>query len=540
MKTYNGFNIAVYEQYFKDRKGDSVILSIDNHFVNNFCKKNKIKEQDLYKEISIFYTKKMFKIEKTTNSMPNYLGIIAIQIYAAHTMRKGKQFTATAYNPRLRKLLNINEQKLQNIHEGIQDNLWKSFEVWCIHNGYMVNIPKPKDGKGRWTQYPLSQALLNQDDLDKLPLLFQKAGLKPFESLSFEDFKIIISNSDENNDLSRNYYRLKDRLEQNNELESLQKQIFTFYLDWDGRLPQVQSSSQNRQTPNKSVSNSHFLVLDCDFENIEEHRLIIYDQNEDIKNSFKISDENVFEKIEEAGYRLPHKGNETILFIKSDEYDEWVENRYLEIDKPCLLFFKRSKNLIRDYIHFLDENFKEIHSTQYYLLYEIIVKAETEIKNFHKFLFSKKNKPYAVKNGLKLSYKSWMFGAGPDFVFQVNCRVWLNGKEKDVSEGCLSCRGLDAGDYVLKVQSYTPFKFKIVKPLYKTTQGNSGWKLLYKDGIWEPSNHEYQISGLNCFTPVTNNESVHRQWVNAVLGSRKEKSKTLVVNALKRLKNVNR
>lgn len=534
MDNYKIFNDTIHDYFFnKFDKGEYVIFSVDETIIDSLCINNNIDRQKLFLSIKqLFRDDWSFVFTLNKEGLPNFFGFIGVQVYAAYLMHRGDQYSASAYNPRLCKLLQIKQSELQNLYFNFQDKIWQEFKMWGKVNGYFIHLPFKKKGKGRYIQYPISQALLNQEDLGQIPLLFNKVGLKPFEQLSFKDFKAIISTVDKCRFLTNHYYKLKDRLIATDEVEILKKQIFNYYLQWDGVVPSLQKSCGNVRKITAQFS-SDILVLKSEDFSSGEFNLRIYDEDEEVKCDFKSSDKDLFEKLHE-NYPLPHKNKNLILFIKNDDYDEWDESRFLTFDNPCLLFLKKNKDYIQDYIYMLDENFIT-YPTEFYLIYKITVKENSKIKQFYKFLFPASKQPYSVENGLKISRNSWMYGAGPDFIFKETVRAWLNGKKIFIEDMKFSCRDYPPDKYTLKLAEHTPFTFIIKNSQNILLRESSGWKVDRKKTIWEPCEKDYQISGLKLSFPNQQSYSEHRKWIDTILGRKGGgNSKTLVINALNR------
>jgi len=537
MENYKIFNKAIHDHFFGDaQKGDYILFPIDEVLINSLCKKNGIDRKALFDEIrQLFKNDWSFCFSENKINIPNFFGFIGIQINAAHLMHSDNQYSASAYNPRLCEQLQIEISRLQILYSRFQDKLWQGLRQWCEMEGYYIHLPRKKRGKGCYIQYPISQALLNVEDLKKIPLLFEKSGLKPFEQISFEDFNTIVSNSDNGGFLTRHYYKLKEQFSGKNESEILGKQIYSFYLKWDGRLPSV------KMVGNKSVEitdkiSAGTLILRKNTVSSSKFDLFIFDENENIKYKTNGSDKLLFKKIN-AQYRLPHKQKNLITFMKTDNYDDdWEESRFLEFNTPCLLLFKNNMDFLQDYLHLLDKDLKKT-SSESYSLFELNIKGNKGIKQFYKFLFSESKRPFSVRNGLKITRKSWMFGAGPDLVFEKPVRAWLNGKEISIENLRYSCRDHLPDKYTLKISDHAPFTFFIVEPHRNSPTSYPGWKVTKKEAAWEPYKKNHQISGLNFYFLKEKNISEHREWIDAILGRKKKKqiSRSLVVNALQRV-----
>ena len=533
------FSTAIHDQFFsKNKTGGHIIMSVDNYIFDTLCTNYEIDSVLLFREIA-----KAFKydwnlaLKKNKAGIPNFLGLIGIQIYAAHLRHKDDRYSSFAYYPRLCELLQIEKTQLSNLFSKFQEKIWRKFEKWAEQKGYFINLPPQKTGKGCYIQYPLSQSLLNQEDLCMLPLLFDKAGLKPFESLSFKDFKAIISKADHGNLLTSHYYRLKKQLKFENKIDILKRQIFSFYLAWEGNIPSqnIKNSILNR-IENKISSDT--LVLRSENLSSGIFKILAYDAKETVKYEMKSSDSNLFDKINQK-YRLAHKNEGIILFIKNEDYqNEWDESRFLERNHSCLILCEKSGNYIQDYLHLLDKKYSK-HSGKFYNLYQVNIKDNQDILPCHEFLFSILKRPFIAQNGLKLSRKSWMFGAGPDFVFDKPVRAWLNGEEIQLKGLRFSCKNLTVGKYVLTIRDHSPFSFFIEEHSDLSSKDSFGWQVNLKTHAWAPDENEVQISGLKLKFPVEPLLSEHRQWINALLGNNSKilNTETIVTKAIKRADN---
>jgi len=223
MDNYKIFNKAIHDHFFsKIHKGEYVIFSVDETIIDLLCINNDIDRQQLFLAITqLFRNDWSFIFTLNKAGAPNFFGFIGIQVYAAYLMHTDDQYSASAYNPRLCQLLQIEQPELQTFYSKFQDKIWQELKKWGEEKGYPIHLPQKKKGKGRYVQYPLSQALLNKEDLGKIPLLFDKAGLKSFEQLSFKDFTAIISKVDNGRFLTDHYYKIKEQLLAKDEFQIL-------------------------------------------------------------------------------------------------------------------------------------------------------------------------------------------------------------------------------------------------------------------------------------------------------------------------------
>ena len=528
INNFQFFNRAIYELFFDQvPKGSHVILSIDTHVFNELCRK--IDKKLFLLEVGRLFSQSWeFALRKGHDEVPNFLGLIGIQVYAACLMHQGNGYSASAYNPRLCELLQIDLARLQYLYAEFQENIWLDFKNWAEQKGFFVSLPSAKNGKGRYIQYPLSQSLLNQEDLRSLPLLFEKAGLKPFEPLSFDDFKSIISGVDNNGRfLTNHYYNLKEQLILENRVESLNKQIFAFYLSWSGELPLPKVlNTVERRAANKIPTGT--LIFNSENLTSGRFKLSIYDESENQISEVDSSDPKLFEKVS-RDYKLSHSDKRVIIFIKNSDYDdEWDESRFIEFDQDCLILLGKDKNYIQDFIHLLDKEHSK-YSGRFYNVYKVNISASENFLPCYEFLFPVSQKPFIVKNGLKLSRKIWMHGAGPDFFFPEPIRAWLDGGEINLNDSLFSCRDLDVGEHVLNIKDHAPFRFYIETYQDFLIEDHSGWQIDLKENAWRPIPEGYHISGMKHFFSADKNSSSHRMWIDALLGREEEQPSTKLV-----------
>ena len=169
---YNKFNKYIHSYYFNSGNsgniGSSLIMSIDDIAVKDFCSKSNISEDDLKNEIqNIFRVSWNYALQEYEN-IPNMFGFVAIQIYIAHLMDKDGKYTAGEYNPRLSDYIGSTPNKLQFLYRNHQDAIWSELNKWITNNNFISTIPKARTGKGRYISYPLSQVLLNRKDLKNI------------------------------------------------------------------------------------------------------------------------------------------------------------------------------------------------------------------------------------------------------------------------------------------------------------------------------------------------------------------------------------
>ena len=162
---------------------------------------------------------------------PRYFGLIALQCYAASLMENDGRTSIKDYKTRFNEISG-NTNELQNVFkeeiEGIsvQEKIWIRSRCFFSTIGIEINIPEIKSFKGKYIQYPLSQVILNQEDLKEYVSLFIEIE-KLFEGLSFDVFQNYYKNNISKFQFNRKNNLKADRLQNENNIKL--KQIFDFY-----------------------------------------------------------------------------------------------------------------------------------------------------------------------------------------------------------------------------------------------------------------------------------------------------------------------
>ncbi len=503
-------------------------MVVDAFIMNEFYIRFQTSQKELQEEIrQKFRLNWRFSLSKK-KGRPKLLGFVAIQIYEAFLMQDEDKFSAREYNPRLEKYLNVSQNQLQNLYAYYQDNLWHNLETWANDNEFNLCIPETRQGAGRYTQYPLSQALLNQEDLKKVPFLFQNAGLKPDEYLAFEDFIALIKCSDRNIHLPNHYYRVKEKLFEQNREQLLFLQLFGFFNnEWNGSYPdEIKKDRQKNQYIDKSRT---YLTISNNLETLK-----ILNQDYECLQECTIEIQNLF-KIISKYYNPFHP--EILIFIKDKSYDEWIDCRYLEPQNEYIIICMTSSRTVT-FIHHLDNNHTKLPNP-YFSIFKVNLSNKISKHFYWKPFFSKKLKNYAFENGLKLSRKTWMFGAAPTIRFFEKTDAWINGKKLHFNndELNISCRDFEEGIYRLKVRDLPPEKFQIKKPKVIPNIDLQGWQVNKSEASWEHNTERYQIAGLSTWFPITIEKASARAWANAFTQkSGKIKNSSIVINAIKQSK----
>ncbi len=505
-------------------------MAVDETLMIDFYDKHNVTEQGLIDNYKHYFVSN-YPLFIDENTGFRYFGFVALQIYVAYLMHNDNNYTERAYRPRLAEFLQIdNTYELARLFVSYQDNAWQKLKKWGEKNDFIICIPKQSElqWNRRYVSYPLSQALLNQEDLKKSPILFQNAGLKPDEYLAFEDFVTLIKDSDKNVHLSKHYYRVKEKLQEQNREQLLQLQLFGFFNnEWDGSYPN--EIKKDKRKNNNIEKNRTYLTI-CN--NLEKLKIL----NQEYQCLFECTLENqqLFKTIKKY-YNLYYP--EILIFVRDKSYDEWIDCRYLEPEREHIIICKTNSRA-EAFIHNLDSNHTKYANT-YYSIFKVRLSSKTSNHFYWKAFFSGKLKNFIFENGLKLSRKTWMFGAGPTIRFFEETDVWINGGKLTFNndELNISCRDFEEGTFRLKVKDLPPEKFQIKKPTVIPNIDSEGWQVKISEPIWEHNTENYQISGLSTWFPVNLEKASTRTWITALTQkSGKIKNSSIIINAIKHSK----
>ena len=191
-RTFNKWVYNYYVNYFIPYQLNS--LSIPRSEIDEFVKVNNIRLVS-FEEINSNSWSDLLKKKET---IPQYFGLIALQCLAAFKMQNEIDRTRTESNYRnqfadIVGLSSVNDfnkfsSESFDLNLNIQEAIWLNAVDYLKLNYINISIPKIRPGKGRYVQFPISQIILNYEDLKEYAIFFKSIN-KEFESISFEDFK---------------------------------------------------------------------------------------------------------------------------------------------------------------------------------------------------------------------------------------------------------------------------------------------------------------------------------------------------------------
>jgi hypothetical protein len=527
---YQQFCRFILERFFTDDlKGESLSLLIDDSVVQDFCVYINCEPESFSKMIyDAFWEDK--------SSLEGIIGIIAFEIYITSQRQADEVSSERAYNTRLVQFLqnstpvkcNLNGNTVEKWYREHQDFYWKIFYDWCDENVYDVVRKASKKGRYRFVQYPLSFALLNKEDLSLFAHYFiEECNLSPNEELSFQDFCMIIIPITYGN--KNQFAGLKNRYEtiRYAQGEIVDKQLYSYYLRWDGVAPNIQAKKGNSSFSERSITNQYLSISD------------VYDKIRKYNRDWK--------QIEEIVVDTPKKmfdiltpffdKSGTILFVKDPYYPEYVKGNRIESGEDGLIFINKTIPYwefvkFKSYLNITIEQ-----ETSYYLL----IKGK-DSPAFSTWLHQEK-KPYYLTGGLKIDRNTWMQFAGPLIEFNIDSSFFLNGEKLTVQKGdSLSLKDFPDGFYRLKFSNWPTTKFYISKPAIYFDHNESGWHI-DKCGNWAFTDRS-NLKGLDysTYNKKESDSNPTRTWME-LHSSRKNsitisKGESNVIKQLKRINNV--
>lgn len=532
---YEDFNSFICNEFFCSKnKGSHVVLSVDQSIIEKFCNENNTSEQELRKEFQRLFSEHWdFALENE-----NFFGLAAIQVYVAHQMgdehTSDKEISARNYRDRLIQYLNVSLSTLNRFFktDEDQDKLWVNIKNWAEKNDFILGLPEKNEGPWSKVKYPLSQSLLNQQDLKHLPKLYHNAGLKPFEQFYFDDFWGLVEKAEINVSLPKHFKKVKDRLLKEGNDILLYQQMFEHYSNWDGQI--IFEDETEKRIVQKQIFNNEDTLLIFSH---EQQEIQIFN-NQSVLSIFSINTRDVFQKIKEH-FKLPFKN---VLFFIKDKHDgDWIFSRYLVKGEENIII-SADGEMFEYHVKKIDHDCKITYNKSCLLTF-VTISNEYEPNSFWESYFPKVSLPVKITNGLKLNRKQWMYQAGPDLSFSQPVDAWINGERISTTEELpiISLRYCESGLYILKLRGFSPIRIEIDNPTFENQEVLNGWHISKKPAVWEPKVEAFQICGLqNSFIAEQDSTSEIRNWIDVNTNrskTTKNQYSNQVTNALKRAKN---
>jgi hypothetical protein len=126
---------------------------------------------------------------------PPALGLLAVLTMAAEEMQYDSQFAASAYYPRLCRLLGIDAKQRPRVESAYRrhaEELWHGLNEWLVSMDGRLGLPTAYAISRRYVGLPLSQALVRSADRRQFPVMFRRFGLPSGGELSAAEMEAIL------------------------------------------------------------------------------------------------------------------------------------------------------------------------------------------------------------------------------------------------------------------------------------------------------------------------------------------------------------
>lgn len=477
--------------FTNEQKGEEVFPLIDDYFIQLFCDHNSITINDFIHAIQRVRINNI----SAYSSIEEILGFIGIQLYAASKMESANGYSAANYRDRIcsMELLNIDLVEWQTWVKDNQDAIWRRYYNWCESSGFIiVNKCTPKLGKDRYVQYPKVHAnlILNREDLKSIANLFVEERLNPHEDIQEKDFwKIIKYNH------FHSYYSLRAQniLRENRDIAN--KQIYQYYLIWDGRFIEYCRTKKLKEYNNELYL--HFSGREIKLEIIENNsRHLKYQVSLSAFSNSQISEY----------YRF--KCENVILFKKSVYEDYWIETRFLDDCGDEGIAIIRAD---------VDLKYSEKDVIKRFSQY-LMLRVSFDNQFFKGFYSSKR--PYTLLGGIKLTSNSYLLGFAPLIKLDDPIDFWIDGRRISCNQTIYHLN-LDIGKHNIKFKGYKGFDIVMENmPLEIMFWNENTWTLQNSRNIfvWGQQTAKDGIVGLDfsCCSLDTNNDLKLSQWCKRI------------------------
>ncbi|OYU56920.1 MAG: hypothetical protein CFE25_06760 [Chitinophagaceae bacterium BSSC1] len=499
---YIDFNSKVLDFYLKRSNGEFFNLSID---VIEFESIISISEIHNFKLLQNNWD----KLFAYNNEIPMYIGLLSIQCLAASLMQNDNLSTASNYQIRLCQLLGIRDNiDLQILFRGknhtspIQEIIWEDAKSYFNKkHSLILKLPPKTFYAGRFVQYPKSQCLLKFEDLKRITIFFSEE-FKVHELLPYNYFKNIIETNLTNIDISNiGLNKLLDA----EYSEDCFKQIFNFYISWDGTI-------YKHKTPLKQLSNKRDLKT---AENDLKLILIIsesaqyYIVNDKMNEVKEINKQNIFSI---PNYKYIHTG--VIFFNQIESYEqEYEESRFIYSSQTVfILIDKITNSSITNYLLKFSELIESINERVFLFKFNEIMYENSPLKKY-----ISPPLPIKLKYGLKLGRRNeYIKNYGPTITGESKWNVIYKNNKIEYNP-----KIAEVGDYKIRVSNYPDIKFSIIEKTKLEITINS------KTLGWNLTNYElsenYHIEGNSIILKNENNNLI-REWIKLNTSSKKFKS----------------
>ncbi len=437
MTSYSKFNKWVYNYYLNNFIPNQInSLSIPISEIDGVVAEYDIKLDD-FKEINC---QSWFYLLREKEGIPQYFGLIALQCLAASKMQNHNGITAANFKVHFADLIGLkNTNELNSFFAEdydsefkVQEKIWLSAQTFFKNKSVKIILPETTRYKGRFIQFPISQIVLNHEDLKEYNSFFT-AIKNGFESISFRDFKKYYLNEISN---FRNNFRRENNTKNDNqwsevELKIKLKQIFDFYCSDDWVVKDRNLSFKN------SISNKNYIIK------FSPNELLLYDE--------------YYNKLDKLNSLISNK--RFMIFKENKNYpDEYESVNSISLnDNNIILIYNSPSN--SNEIKMLKNVFSSIdyqNSKHNILIYKII--NSDNLPDFFKNIV-RGDYPIELK-GFKVSDEKKYFVNHPPKIYlkeDIHYHIYYNKKRIDKDEMNR------VGKYTIRINGYSNYNFELVE-----------------------------------------------------------------------------
>ncbi|TDE14785.1 hypothetical protein [Dyadobacter psychrotolerans] len=440
-------------------------------------------------------------------------------------MENSEAINAKDYQNQLLPLVGLNtvSNLQQRFSEEIRIGLSVQEDIWMRSSGYLrtkgisITLPENKKYKGRYTQFPLSQVILNAEDLKEYIDIFRKIemGESPISKDCFlEDFRPLANNS--------LFTRINNKKLNWQEVDDLAElQIFNFFCgNW-----------KNINYPEKDkIGKAAFGQKD---DTSEVDLLLIKNGNTYefyLNKKIVLPNSNLF--------KLPFRDkttlrNNILIFKEIDGYENEFElTKDSQLGEKLIFVLNRGYN--RQIEQFLLSNYSPISLCSELVLFEVQFYDSANIPEALRHFV---RQPYPIKlRGFKVSRRFEYFeGFGPHIEpidLQIIYSVYHEGTKQEYERDKVKI-----GEYKVRIPGFTDLKFRVIsktKLLDKIEPRNAGWNVIRM----VPFVQDHHLQGARLIAPSQKSQlPLMRAWLGTCRGQIVKETDNQLLKILNVVKN---
>lgn len=483
--TYKDFNKQALNFYLSRASSSFFTFSIDHSELSAIVSDNNIPK---FKRLDSDWT----LLLREEDGIPQYFGLIALQCYAGTLMEDDNFISDRVYNARLLQVLQLTNVEAQTLYkdgnpdETAQELIWFAAKDYLFANyGLKLSIPERRIFSRRYVQYPLSQVLLNNEDLKQFTSFFSEHFI-PLENIPFDFFKERLWKWIP----GRISSKCLKRLSEEDKTEKCLEQIFNYYQRWEGNI-------YNKGIPEQIRPNNH---LD---KKSYKPRVLLSIFEETPKFLLDNMEISANEILQINNYFYFHKG--IMLFNPIEDYDDdYEDSRFLiKTNDDCyILIDPLSDKALFSYLqsHSVGMNYLQSGIWLFRFKFE-----NPLVDCLDRYVYT--INPVQLYSGIKLKYNNtFLTGFGPSIEYTKPYQIFHNSRPIQYEPETAM-----PGQYLIRTSNHRDFIFHIVDSPKDTFvfNRNIGWNLANLSVSANPSMEGYMIKAFS-----SNKTHSIRKWID--------------------------